>query len=150
MICPAVQDYFNLINSKGGIEGYKIRVTKSTTTTRCRRRSRPMSARSSRAVSHDASTARRRRRRSTSGWSRTRFPAPRLASAPPPRRTARFPYLFPVAATYWSQAAAAVQFVKDKLGGSLKGKKIAYVYYDNPAGKEPMPILEGAAEERGL
>src|SRR5207237_4000004 len=54
----------------------------------------------------------------------------------------RFPYLFPVAATYWSQAAGAIQFIKDKLGGSLKGKKIAYAYYDNPAGHEPMPILE--------
>jgi branched-chain amino acid transport system substrate-binding protein len=54
----------------------------------------------------------------------------------------RFPYLFPVAATYWSQVAAAVQFFKDKSGGSLTGKKIAYVYYDNPAGHEPLPILE--------
>ena len=34
------------------------------------------------------------------------------------------------------------QFVKDKLGGSLKGKKIAYLYYDNPAGTEPLPILK--------
>jgi branched-chain amino acid transport system substrate-binding protein len=30
----------------------------------------------------------------------------------------RYPYLFPVAATYWSQGAAAIQFVKDKLGGN--------------------------------
>ena len=28
------------------------------------------------------------------------------------------------------------------MGGSLKGKKIAYVYYDNPAGHEPLPIIE--------
>jgi branched-chain amino acid transport system substrate-binding protein len=55
---------------------------------------------------------------------------------------ARYPYLFPVAATYWSQGAAAVQFIKDKLGGDLKGKKIAYVFYDNPAGREAIPILE--------
>src|SRR6202011_693461 len=54
----------------------------------------------------------------------------------------RFPYLFPIAATYWSQGAAAVQFVKEKLGGSLQGKKIAYIFYDNPAGREPIPIIE--------
>src|ERR1700756_2948687 len=62
----------------------------------------------------------------------------------------RFPYLFPVAATYWSQGAAAVQFIKDKSGGSLKGKKIAYVYYDNPAGHEPLPILEDLQKAEGF
>jgi len=25
VLCPAMHDYFNLINSKGGIEGYKIK-----------------------------------------------------------------------------------------------------------------------------
>src|SRR3954471_20527449 len=25
VLCPAMQDYFNLVNSKGGIEGYKIK-----------------------------------------------------------------------------------------------------------------------------
>jgi branched-chain amino acid transport system substrate-binding protein len=62
---------------------------------------------------------------------------------------ARYPYLFPVAATYWSQGAAAVQFVKGKLGGSLKGKKIAYVFYDNPAGREAIPILEDLQKTEG-
>src|SRR5262249_24074625 len=62
----------------------------------------------------------------------------------------RFPYLFPLAATYLSQSAAAVQFIKDKLGGSLKGKKIAYVYYDNPAGHEPLPILEDLQKIEGF
>src|SRR5260370_35947615 len=54
----------------------------------------------------------------------------------------RVRYLFPIAATYWSQGAGAAQFVKDKLGGSLEGKKIAYIFYDNPAGREPLPIIE--------
>src|SRR6266436_3735034 len=25
IICPAIQDYYDLINSKGGVEGYKIK-----------------------------------------------------------------------------------------------------------------------------
>jgi branched-chain amino acid transport system substrate-binding protein len=54
----------------------------------------------------------------------------------------RYPYIFPIAATYWSQGAAAIQFIKQQLGGNLAGKKIAYVFYDNPAGREPLPILE--------
>ena len=62
----------------------------------------------------------------------------------------RYPYLFPIAASYWSQAAAAVKFVKDKLGGDLKGKKIAYLYYDNPAGKEPMPIIDALQKSEGF
>jgi branched-chain amino acid transport system substrate-binding protein len=62
----------------------------------------------------------------------------------------RYPYLFPVAATYWSQAGAAVKFAKDKFGGNLKGKKIAYLFYDNPAGKEPLPILEDLAKLEGF
>lgn len=62
----------------------------------------------------------------------------------------RFPYLFPIAATYWSQGAASIKFAKDKLSGDLKGKKIAYVYYDNPAGKEPMAILEALQKQEGF
>jgi len=37
---------------------------------------------------------------------------------------------------------AAIKFVKDQLGGSLEGKKIAYLFYDNPAGHEPLVILQ--------
>ena len=61
----------------------------------------------------------------------------------------KFPYVFPVAATYWSQGAAAVQFAKEKLGG-LKGKKIAYLFYDNPAGREPLPVIHKLAELEGF
>jgi ABC-type branched-subunit amino acid transport system substrate-binding protein len=46
----------------------------------------------------------------------------------------RYPYTFPIAASYWSQAGAAVAFVKEKLA-RLKGKKIAFIFYDNPAGR---------------
>ena len=62
----------------------------------------------------------------------------------------RYPFLFPIAATYYSQGAAAVKFVKDQLGGSLKGKKIAYLFYDNPSGKEPLPVLEELSRQEGF
>ena len=61
----------------------------------------------------------------------------------------RYPYLFPIAATYWSQGAAAVQFVKDKLGGSLKGKKIAYIFHDNPAGRNRCRSSKNCRREEG-
>src|SRR5204862_2979585 len=39
---------------------------------------------------------------------------------------------------------------KRQLGGSLKCKNIAYLYYDNPAGKEPQVILEDLAKTEGF
>src|SRR5437763_1264269 len=56
---------------------------------------------------------------------------------------------FTGAATYWSEGAAAGQVVKDKLGGNLEGKKIAYVFYDHAAGREAIPILEDRQKTEG-
>lgn len=61
----------------------------------------------------------------------------------------RFPYLFPLAASYWSQAASAVKFIMDKWEGSSP-PKIAYLYYDNPAGREPFPILDDLQKKIGF
>ncbi|WP_417513518.1 ABC transporter substrate-binding protein [Minwuia sp.] len=63
---------------------------------------------------------------------------------------ASYPFLFPAAASYWSQAGGAVQFAKDELGGELKGKKIAYLFYDNPAGREGLPVIRKLAEIEGF
>ena len=54
-----------------------------------------------------------------------------------------YPYIFPIAATYWSQAGAAVQFVMDEwtASGQPGLPKVAYLYYDNPAGREPLEVL---------
>jgi branched-chain amino acid transport system substrate-binding protein len=51
----------------------------------------------------------------------------------------RFPYLFPMAASYWSQMGAALQYLKDQ--GATKGTKIAFLFVDIPAGREPLPIF---------
>src|SRR5205814_9393193 len=34
--------------------------------------------------------------------------------------------------------------------GSLKGKKIAYIFYDNPAGREPIDVMEDLAAKEGF
>ncbi len=143
VLCPAIQDYVNLINSKGGVEGYKIRVDE---------------------IDHEykvppamESYERFKSQGAVSiliyGTPQTQALIQKLKEDKIPGTSPgfgssaaangeKYPYLFPIAATYWSQAAAAVEFVKAKLGGKLEGKKIAYLYYDNPAGKEPFPILE--------
>ena len=62
----------------------------------------------------------------------------------------QFPYLFPVAATYWSQATAAIKYIQEVEGKPIKGLKIAYLYYDNPAGQEPMGIFEKLQKKFGF
>ena len=52
-----------------------------------------------------------------------------------------------MAASYWSQGAAAMHFIKTK--GAKKGSKVAYIYYDNPAGREPLPIVRRVCELEG-
>ena len=60
-----------------------------------------------------------------------------------------FPYVFPVMATYWSQAALLADFMNQQEGG-LKGKKVAHVYIDSPFGKEPLPVLEALSKDLGF
>ena len=57
-----------------------------------------------------------------------------------------FPYIFPMMATYWAQAANLVEFMKSNEGG-VEGKKIAIVHIDSPFGREPLPVLEALAEQ---
>jgi len=141
-LCPAVQDYANLINSKGGIDGYKIRVDeldneyKVPPAVEEYEKQKELGAVSMMLYGTPQTQALNQK------LEEDKIPgtSPGFGTAAA-ANGAKYPYLFPVAATYWSQAAGAVKFIKDKLGGKLDGKKIAYLYYDNPAGKEPLPIL---------
>jgi branched-chain amino acid transport system substrate-binding protein len=149
--CPAMQDYIDLVNSKGGVEGYKIKYYeldneyKVPQAVEAYERQKQEGA-ISMAIYGTPQAQALNQKLVEDGIPGTSPGFGISASAD----GSRFPYLFPIAATYWSQSAAAVQFIKDKLGGSLKGKKIAYVYYDNPAGHEPMPILEDLQKMEGF
>ncbi|MFM9436861.1 branched-chain amino acid transport system substrate-binding protein [Janthinobacterium sp. CG_23.3] len=63
-----------------------------------------------------------------------------------------FPYVFPLIASYWNQAAGMVKYLGDKSGGmdKLKGKKIVHLYHDSAFGKEPLPVLEAQARQYGF
>src|SRR5262250_743463 len=146
-LCPGYHDYINLLNSKGGIEGYKIKVLE---------------------IDHEykvppAMEAHERFKKEGAvleglyGTPQTaaltkKLEEDKILGTSPGFGTAaaadgaHYPYVFPIAASYWSQGAAAVLFAKQQLGGSLKGKKIAYLFYDNPAGKEPLAVLEDLAK----
>jgi branched-chain amino acid transport system substrate-binding protein len=151
VLCPGYNDYVALVNSKGGIEGHKIKVIE---------------------IDHEykvppAVEAYERHKKegavliSIYGTPQTYALAQKLTEDRIPGTSPgfgsaaaadgqRYPYIFPIAATYWSQGAAAVDFVKKQLGGNLKGKKIAYLFFDNPAGREPIPVLEDLSEREGF
>lgn len=59
-----------------------------------------------------------------------------------------FPYVFPMMATYWSQATVLIKYLEDN--GGLDGKKVALVHIDSPFGKEPIPVLEDLAGRLGF
>jgi branched-chain amino acid transport system substrate-binding protein len=149
--CPGSHDYIALVNSKGGVEGRTIKAIE---------------------IDHEYKVppgveAYERHKKEgavtmmiygtphiyalTAKLTEDRIPgtSPGFGSAAAADGQ-RYPYIFPIAATYWSQGAAAVDFVKKQFNGSLKGKKIAYIFYDNPAGREPIDVLEDIAAKEGF
>jgi branched-chain amino acid transport system substrate-binding protein len=53
-----------------------------------------------------------------------------------------FKNVFPLAPTYWGQAANIISYFKKQAGGKLEGKKVAFLYLDTPFGREPVPVFE--------
>ena len=151
VICPGTHDYIALVNSKGGVDGHKIKILE---------------------IDHEykvppavESYGRHKKEGAVSMWVygtphiyalQQKLTEDRIPGTSPGFGSAaaadgmRYPYIFPIAATYWSQAAASVDFVKKQLGGSLKGKKIAYIFFDNPAGREPIEVIEDLATIEGF
>ena len=60
-----------------------------------------------------------------------------------------FPYVIPMSASYWSQAAVLIEYIA-RAEKDLKGKKIAMVHIDTPFGREPLPMLQDMAKRRGF
>ena len=151
VLCPAYHDYVALVNSKGGVEGWRIKAME---------------------IDHEYKVPpgmeAHARFKKEGAVLHSVYGTPQIAAlikdltedkilgtspgfgSAAAANGKKYPYIFPIAATYWSQGAAAVKFAKDRLGGDLKGKKIAYLYLDNPAGKEPIEIIEDLAKVEGF
>jgi len=149
-LCPGYHDYVRLVNSKGGVGGHKIRAVE---------------------IDHEYKVpqgmeAYERHKKEGAvviglyGTPHTYALTQKLTEDRIPGTSpgfgradsadgARYPFIFPIAASYWSQATAGVKFANDQLRG-LKGKKIAFIFFDNPAGREPIPILEDLAAREGF
>ncbi|MGH7210486.1 MAG: ABC transporter substrate-binding protein, partial [Acetobacteraceae bacterium] len=150
-LCPAIMHYKDLINKNGGVGGFQIVINESDNQYQV-----PPAIEEYQREKQQGSVS-----IMLYGTPQTEALAPRLDADKIPgtcpgfgpasaANGARLPYVFPVAATYWSQAAAGVHFIKERLGGDLHGKKLAYLYYDNPAGHEPMPVLDKLQKMEGF
>jgi branched-chain amino acid transport system substrate-binding protein len=150
-LCPGYHDYIKLVNSKGGVEGHKIKAIEIDHEYKVpqgmesyeRHKKEGAVIIGVYGTPHIYALAQKLTEDRIPGTS------PGFGSAAAADGQ-RYPYIFPIAATYWSQGAAAVKFAKDQLGGNLKGKKIAYLFFDNPAGREPIGVLEDIAELEGF
>jgi branched-chain amino acid transport system substrate-binding protein len=150
-LCPGYHDYVKLINAKGGVNGHKIRALEIDHEYKVpqgveayeRHKKEGAVVISLYGTPHTYAL--------TQKLTEDRIPgtSPGFGRSDATDGT-RYPYVFPLAASYWSQGGAAVKFAKDQLGGSLKGKKIAFLFFDNPAGREPIPVLEDLAKSEGF
>jgi len=151
VLCPAFHDYIALINSKGGVEGRQIKAIEIDHEYKVppgvesyeRHKKEGAVTIAVYGTPHIYALAAKLTEDRIPGTS------PGFGSAAAADGV-RYPYIFPIAATYWSQGAAAVDFAKKQLGGTLKGKKIAYIFYDNPAGREPIEVIESLAALEGF
>src|SRR5947207_8022451 len=151
VLCPGFHDYIALVNSKGGVEGRMLKVLE---------------------IDHEykgpQGVEAYERHKKDGAVTMAIYGTPhiyalaakltedRIPGTSPGFGSAaaadgiKYPYIFPIAATYWSQGTAGVDFAKKQLGGNLKGKKIAYLFYDNPAGREPIEVIEDLATKEGF
>jgi branched-chain amino acid transport system substrate-binding protein len=151
VLCPAIHDYIALINSQGGVDGWKISDPEIDQQYKV-----PLAVEAYEREKQQGAVGIMIYGTPITEALNQKIEQDKIPGTSPGFGIAAsadghyYPYLFPIAATYWSQAAAAVQFAKEQLGGSLKGKKIAYIFFDNPAGHEPMPILQALQKSEGF
>ena len=147
--CAGVHDYIRLVNKKGGVEGYQVRAFEIDMKYEV-----PLAVEAYQRQKQEGAVS-----IMLYGTPQTYALAPKLAEDKIPGTSpgfgradaadGRLPYIFPIAATYWSQATASVKYVLDQAKGK-RPLKIAFLYYDNPAGKEPIPVLEKLAKKENF
>jgi len=151
VLCPGFHDYIALINSKGGVDGHQLKALEIDHEYKV-----PPAVESYERHKKDGAVTMAIYGTPHIYALAAKLTEDRIPGTSPGFGSAaaadgqRYPYIFPIAATYWSQGAAAVDFVKKQLNGTLKGKKIAYIFFDNPAGREPIEVLEDLATKEGF
>ncbi len=153
-IFGGVIDYFNLVNSKGGINGVKIAWEECETEynasrgVECYERLKKKGGGASSVEPLSTGIAYGILDRlpadkvpmTTMGYGRSDAANGQV-----------FPWVFPLITNYWNQAAAMIKYLGDKEGGmdKLRGKKIVHLYHDSAYGREPFPVLEHYEKQLG-
>lgn len=147
-VCPGTLDYIKLVNKKGGLNGDTVRYIEV-----------------EHAYKVDRGVEAYERLKNEGALAMVDYGTPQVYALTPRHMEDKilgitpgfgradstdgevFPYIFPSAATYWSQMGAAMQFLKDE--GAANGTKIGYLFYDNPAGREPLGVFERICDMEG-
>jgi branched-chain amino acid transport system substrate-binding protein len=132
VLCPAMHDYYDLINAGGGVEGYTIKADEIDNEYKV-----PQAVEAYQRQKQEGAVLMTLYGTPMTVALNQRLEEDKIATTSPG---------FGISAA----ADGTVQFVKDKLGGNLKGKKIAYIFYDNPAGHEPLSIIEELQKKEGF
>ena len=147
-MCPGTVDYIALVNKKGGVLGHKLNYTEIDHAYNV-----PRAVEAYDRLKQDGVVTIKTYGVPTLEALTARFMADKLPAFNTGTGAAEavdgeaWPYIFPGTASYWSQAGAVMKFIKDK--GAKKGTKIAYLYYDNPAGRQGLTMVEAIAKREG-
>ena len=123
-LCPGYHDYIALLNSKGGIEGYKIRVMEIDNEYKV-----PPAMEAHERFKKEGVVLEGVYGTPQTAALTKKLEEDKILGTSPGFGTAaatdgkRYPYVFPIAASYWSQGAAAVAFAKKELGGEPQGQE---------------------------
>jgi branched-chain amino acid transport system substrate-binding protein len=155
-LCGGMEDYFDLINLKGGVDGMKLKWEECETAyqppraVECYERMKDLHGGT--CVVHPLGTG--------MGYALTdraqkdKIPLTTIGYGRADAQAGgdTFPYVFPLVTTYWSQVTAKINYIAQKEGGldKLKGKKIALLYIDVQYGQETIPVLKTLAEKYGF
>lgn len=150
-VCPAVHDYFELLNAGGGLNGIKIEAIEIE-----HKYAVPMAVEGYKKfkdrdkvvviLSYGTPITEALTPFATKDKIPLITPGFGLSDS---EDGAKYPYTFVGVASYHSQMAAALSYAKEAYKGTGK-PKVAYIFYDNPAGRDPLPVLKSISAKLGI
>ncbi|HEV8310384.1 MAG TPA: ABC transporter substrate-binding protein [Methylomirabilota bacterium] len=147
--CPGFHDYMDLINSRGGIEGYKIEhneVEHGYAVPKAVEGYNKFKAEGYLAVV-SYGTPITDALKTFANRDKISLLTPGFGISDVEDAT-KFPYVFVGVASYKSQVAAIYQYIKEAWKEN-RAAKIAYLFYDNPAGRDPLDYVRELPKKLG-
>ena len=147
-LCPGAADYFALVNRMGGVEGHKLVYTELDHAYQPNRAVQGYGQLKKQGIVALLSYGVPTLYALMPHLMADKIPAFSTGTGPSRAIDGKaWPYIFPGTASYWSQAGAAMKFLTDS--GVKKGARIAFLYLDNTAGQEAIPVVEAVARKEG-